>query len=166
VRPGAPPAAKAKRRAPRERPERRVDPKDIKAAGIDWQLDPETRSQARTEYREERIVDLDEKLDTHAAKAGWDPETTEEVRAILVETGVRIGEVLARADRGEIPWEKVRGQLQNFRISQARQVNEIVGRESFDAFVDDMGFERFPDDGPPLRGRQHERLDTKQASTP
>ncbi len=103
----------------------------------------EERAAARVEYREDRLLEVDLKLGDHAARAGWDPETTEEVRAVLLDTSDRITRAMARVDQGQATWEQISGRVQSYRMQQARQVRDILGQERFEAFVADMGFERF-----------------------
>ncbi|MEQ1572163.1 MAG: hypothetical protein ABMA64_41430, partial [Myxococcota bacterium] len=44
------------------------------------------RAEERELVREDKLVDLNERLDRYAASAGWDSELTEEVRVILLDT--------------------------------------------------------------------------------
>src|SRR5688572_24593713 len=41
-------------------------------------LQPGERAEARLEYRDERVLDVNERLDAYATKAGWDDDVTEE----------------------------------------------------------------------------------------
>lgn len=144
-------------RAPRVRKERppleqlleEKDPMELR----DWELPPDERATARNQFRDERLTELSGRLDAHAEAFGWDPATTEEVRAVLLETSGRISDTLAQVDAGEVHWLKVRDDLRDFRLQQARDVEEILGPDAFDDWAGDMGFERFPEEGKPVHGR-------------
>lgn len=116
------------------------------------QLDGEDRALARTEFRDERLLDANERLDAHAAKAGWDPERTEEVREILIDTADHVTATLTGIDQGTAEWEQVKAELREYRLAQADKVRALVGDREFDAFVVGMGFERFFGEEP-VRGR-------------
>jgi hypothetical protein len=162
------PATRSAPREPRARPDRRRPPRERRAAPAppepgepppelrDWELPPDERALARNEFRLERQAELAERLEQHALDAGWDAQTTDAVQDVLLATTDRISDALDRVDRGEVPWDQVRDEMRDFRIDQARDVREILGPEAFDAWVVDMGFERFPDEGPPVHGRLDE----------
>jgi hypothetical protein len=149
------PRAKAKHRPPRkvERPVHRADP-PVRVKRVDKEpvLEPAAKATARSEFREERLSEVDAQLDAYAEKKGWDPEFTEEVRSLLVDTMDHIGEQLARVDRGELPWEEVRSELRQFRLDRASELEELLGND-FDEFAQQMSFGRFLGEPPPGRAR-------------
>lgn len=115
-------------------------------------LEGEERAQARTEFRDERLLDANDRLDAHAEKAGWDPETTETIRELLIDTADHVTTTLASVDQGSAEWEKVKAELRDYRLQQADTVRGLLGDAGFEAFVKDMGFERFFGEEP-VRGR-------------
>jgi hypothetical protein len=135
--------------APRRRPEPRERP-PVKEK--DPQLPPDDRAEARQEFREERIQDLNDRLDAFADEAGWNEDDTDDVRVVLVETADHITNRLAAVDRGELTWDEARRELREYRLQQAGTVRELLGDEEFGPFVDAMDFARFLGDEP-IRGR-------------
>lgn len=109
------------------------------------------RAEERELVREDKLVDLNERLDRYAASAGWDSELTEEVRVILLDTTDHISASLAAVDRGELAWEEEKEALRAFRLDQAATVRGLLGDE-FDGFVKGMQFERFFGEVP-IQGR-------------
>lgn len=105
-------------------------------------LSPEERLVYRQTYRDERLSDLDARLDAYARQAGWDPELTEEVRTLLIETTDGISAVFERIDRGEAVWEDERDEVRDFRLAQAAKVEALLG-DGFLDFVEGMQFTRF-----------------------
>lgn len=137
----ASPAPARRRPEPRERPPEKEP-----------QLEPDDRASARQEFREERIQDLNERLDTFAEEAGWEPDQADDVRVVLVETADHITNRLAAVDRGEITWDEARRELREYRLKRADKVRSMLGDEEFAPFVDAMDFSRFLGDEP-VRGR-------------
>ena len=132
-------AAKAPRREP---PKPEKDPK----------LEPDERASARQEFREERLEDINDRLDAFATDAGWSADETDEVRSILIETSDKITNRLAAVDRGELTWDEARRELREYRLDQAEAVRRKVGEDQFQSFVDAMDFSRFLGEQP-VRGR-------------
>jgi hypothetical protein len=162
---GATPSTR-RRRAERRRP------RPVRAQGVDREslkdrrrarreevkqereplLEAEERAEARRMYREDRLVEVNERLDEVAAERDWDPELTEEVRLVLLDTADRITESLARVAGEKQDWDAVKDDLRDFRMRQARELEALLGPDEFDAFVAGMEFERFST-SPPVRGR-------------
>lgn len=115
-------------------------------------LEREELAWARREYREERVIDMNDRLDAFAAEVDWDEETTEEVRALLVDSMDKISKQLARVDKGHVEWDEVKADLRDFRESRARELERYLGPDEFAGFVDGMAFERFYGEEP-IRGR-------------
>ena len=118
----------------------------------DPQLPPDDRAEARQEFREERIQDINDRLDGFAEEAGWSEEEADDVRVVLVETADHITSRLAAVDRGELSWDEARRELRDYRLKQAGEVRSMLGDEEFAPFVEAMDFGRFLDDQP-VRGR-------------
>ena len=115
-------------------------------------LEPDELAWARREYREERVLDMNDRLDGFATEVGWDEETTEDVRALLLDSMDKITKQLSRVDRGLVEWDEVKSDLRDFREDRARKLERYLGPDEFDGFVDRMGFERFAGEEP-IRGR-------------
>jgi hypothetical protein len=147
------PRVRGKHKAPRkaERVERAV-PVRVQRVEKEPVLEPVAKATARSEFREERLSEVDAQLDAYAEEKGWDPELTEEVRSLLVDTMDHIGQELARVDRGELPWEEVRTELRQFRLERASELEELLGRD-FDEFAEAMSFGRFLGEPPPGKAR-------------
>ncbi len=122
----------------------------------DPMLEPDERAEARRLYREERLVSVNEKLDAFADERGWDPETTEDVRLIMLDTADRITVALAKVDTDRNEWEEIKADVRQYRLDQASDVEALVGPEEFEAFIANMQFDRFTSD-PPVRGRLDDR---------
>ena len=136
-----------RRKAKAHKRERPVAPR--KAEPV---VPPEEKARIRSDFRAERLQSLDEQLDAYAEEAGWDPELTEEVRSILVETMTHIGEELARVDQGQADWLEMRPEIRKYRLEQAAEIEALLG-DGFDAFVEGMAFGRFLGERPPGRQR-------------
>lgn len=153
------PTAGAERPAPRRR-RPRTEGKATKAARGDRRaerpppeprervLEPDELMWARTEFREARLADMNDRLDTFAAEAGLSEAVAEEVRALMTETIDEITNQLLRVDAGEIEWAEMRRDMRAFREQQAHQVEALLGPEQFKGFVSDMGFSRFEGEEP------------------
>jgi hypothetical protein len=115
-------------------------------------LDDEERAALRREIREERLVDVNARLDSFAADAGWGDTQTEDIRILLIDTADHITQVLAQVDRREIEWDDVKTDLRTYREKQAASLRREIGNQDFDTFVEHMDFARFFDDVP-VRGR-------------
>jgi len=115
-------------------------------------LDDEERAMLRRELREERLIDVNSRLDAFAETEGWDPAMTDEVRNILIDTADHITRVLAQVDRREVEWDTVKMDLWAYREQQAQQVRRALGPHDFDHFVESMDFARFFGEMP-VRGR-------------
>jgi hypothetical protein len=115
-------------------------------------LDDAERAMLRRELREERLIDVNARLDAFAETEGWDPAMTDEVRDILIDTADHITRVLAQVDRREVEWDAVKVDLWAYREQQAQQVRRALGPNDFDHFVESMDFARFFGEAP-VRGR-------------
>lgn len=115
-------------------------------------LPPDEKARIRSDFREDRLQALDKQLDLYAKKAGWEPDLTEEVRSILLESMSHIGERLAQVDQGQADWMQVRAEIRRYRLNQAAQIEDLLG-EDFDAFAESMAFGRFLGERPPGRQR-------------
>jgi len=115
-------------------------------------LDDEERAMLRHELREERLIDVNARLDTYAETEGWDPAMTDDVRNLLIDTADHITQVLAQVDRREVEWDAVKSDLWTYREQQAQRVRRALGPNDFDHFVESMDFARFFGDTP-VRGR-------------
>lgn len=150
--------ARRERHAPRENGARLQSSERRKAQvreappAKDPQLPPDDRAEARQEFREERVQDINDRLDGFAEEAGWSEDEADDVRVVLVETADHITDRLAAVDRGEITWEEARRELRDYRLRQAGEVRRMLGDEEFAPFVEAMDFGRFLDDQP-VRGR-------------
>jgi hypothetical protein len=142
-----------RRRATRPRPAKAKTKVRSKARReVDPELPAEDRIQARAEYRQERLADVDQRLDAYAADAGWDEATTEQVRAAILENADDISARLEAVAAGEVEWEQVREDLRQDRIDRAARVRRLLGDAEFDRFVREMDFARFLGEEP-VRGR-------------
>lgn len=146
--PGA--AAKAKG----TRPGSRAFPAD----GED--LTPEERLQYRRTYRDERLADVDARLDAYATSVGWDADRTELVREVLIETTDGITAYMEQIDRGETTWEDQKESVRLFRYEQAAKIEDLLGPE-FENFVIAMHFTRFLGDQ-----NVRDKLQARQAPPP
>lgn len=115
-------------------------------------LDDEERAAYRREVREERLVDVNARLDSYAAQEHWDDDTTNEIRDLLIDTADHITRTLAQVDRREVEWDQVKGDSRSYRETQAASLRRALGHNDFDAFVEHMDFARFFGDSP-VRGR-------------
>jgi hypothetical protein len=154
------PTAASAPRTDRPRPEGTADaesratkaPRTIAEEARARNLDDEERAALRREIREERLVDVNARLDAFAGEAGWDDTQTEDIRMLLIDTADHITQVLARVDRREVEWDAVKGELRTYRETQAASVRRAIGNQDFDTFVERMDFARFFEDAP-IRGR-------------
>ncbi|MCA9489038.1 MAG: hypothetical protein KC621_03930 [Myxococcales bacterium] len=89
-----------------------------------------------------KMDEVNVRLDAFAADAGWDTNMTEEVRSVLEETHTHIQETM-KAGREAGDKQGTRDELVTYRQEQATMVKDIIGDEQFDAFVDEMGMQRF-----------------------
>lgn len=151
-------AAKAERRKAREAREPRPRPEPRERV-----LEPEELMWARTEFREQRLTDMNERLERYAAAKGWSEELTEEVRIVMIDTIEGITDELLRVDAGEIEWPEMRADMRAFREDQARVVEELLGPEEFRGFAEQMGFARFGGDEP-VEGRVRMRRRGRRAA--
>ena len=125
-------------------------------------LEPDELVWARTEFREQRMDDMNRRLDAHAQEEDWDEDVTEEVRDILGETIDRITDRLVEVDRGDEDWAEMKRDMRAFRERQADRVAEVLGPDRFEAFVEGMGFSRFEGEEP-ISGRLRMRRRRRQA---
>lgn len=142
-------------RAPHEREaprEPRVKAKAQRGPTKEPEIEPDERAGLREEMREERLGSLSDRLDAYADEAGLDPQATERVRDVMIDTTDRITRDLARVDRGEATWDEVRRDLRQYRLDQANKVRKLLGDDQFDDLVQGMGLERFMGEEP-IRGR-------------
>jgi hypothetical protein len=114
-------------------------------------LAPDERRELRTLARDLQWTDTDARLHAYAEEAGWDAETTEQVRAILAETTDEVSRRLRRADEGKVSWEELRPRLREFRLDQVDRLRETLGDEEFRDFAVGMDFWRFNGGAPPGR---------------
>ncbi|MFT4621449.1 MAG: hypothetical protein ACI8PZ_000101 [Myxococcota bacterium] len=114
--------------------------------------DAEERALARREIRDDVASEIRGRLDGYALEAGWDPQTKREVEAVFELTSRRISDVLDRVDRGELEWSSVRREMRQFRLDSAREVQDLLGPDDFQAFTEAMDFQRFIGERP-VRGR-------------
>jgi hypothetical protein len=142
-----PPAAGSADHATDEKPAR-----TIAELAREQNLDDEERAMLRRELREERLIDVNMRLDEYAAAEGWDPEMTDEIRDVLIDTADHITNVLGQVDRREVEWDAVKVDLWVYREQQAQKVRRAVGPSDFDHFVESMDFARFFGETP-ARGR-------------
>lgn len=110
------------------------------------------KAKARREAREAATRDVLDRLDGYGAEAGWDPAVTADMKALFADTSDRIGRVLANVDRGNADWDEVRRELRQFRLDAAAEAEVLLGPEAFEAFVQEMDFQRFHGEEP-IRGR-------------
>jgi hypothetical protein len=153
--PGASPAPRAEHPRPEgtgEAPRSAKAPRTIAEEVRAQNLDDEERAAYRQEIREERLVDVNARLDSYAAQAHWDEDTTNRIRDLLIDTADHITVTLAAVDRREVEWDDVKGDLRSYRETQAAHLRHAIGPENFDAFVEHMDFARFFGDTP-VRGR-------------
>lgn len=151
--------AKAKARA-KAKAERRAELKAFRER--ERVLDADEMMWARSEYREKRLVDMNDRLDRFAANAGWDAALTDDVRQVMLDTIDEITEQLLRVDAGEIEWAEMRREMRAFRVDQAAEVEELLGPESFHDFAEAMGFARFAGEEQ-VRGRVRMRRGQRAA---
>lgn len=111
-------------------------------------LTPEEKLEYRKSYRDERLADMDARLDAYAAKAGWEPDLTEEIRALLIETTDGITAILEKVDVGQVEWDEQKEELRRYRYEQAAKVEDLLGGQ-FEPFVQGMNFTRFLGDASP-----------------
>ncbi len=138
-----------------EHPQGAVDDRPARAVAEQARannLDDEERAMLRRELREERLIDVNTRLDAYADTEGWDPAMTDEVRDILIDTADHITRVLGQVDRREVEWDDVKVDLWAYREQQAQQVRRALGPNDFDHFVESMDFARFFGEEP-VRGR-------------
>lgn len=140
------PPARPRRHEPRElvRSEPRM-PRDARA---------EVREATRSEQADALLLEIED----HAVGAGWEPELIAAVEDEIVATTNQISEELGRVDRGEVRWEEVRGPIRDARLASGARVEEMLGKDRFDALVSAVGLDRFQGDEP-IRGR----LDARRA---
>ncbi len=115
-------------------------------------LEPEELVWVRTEYRSQRVADMVQRLKGHAREQDWPDDLTAEVRDVMVETMETITARLTQVDRGDEDWHEVKVKVREYRERRARLVEELLGPERFDTFVESLGFERFEGEEP-LQGR-------------
>lgn len=87
------------------------------------------------------------RLDSYAKDAGWDTDTTEEVRSIIEETHTHVAETMKSARAGGDK-AGARDELSSYRQEQSDMLKEVVGEDQFDDFVNTMGMQRFFGAGP------------------
>jgi len=150
--PAAPRAERPRPEGTAEAPRSSKAPRTIAEEARARNLDDEERAALRREVREERLVDVNARLDSFAADAGWDETQTEEIRMLLIDTADHITQVLGQVDRREVLWDDVKADLREYREQQAASVRREIGHQDFDTFVEHMDFARFFGDSP-IRGR-------------
>lgn len=92
---------------------------------------------------EDRRDQMEARLDELSNERGWDSDTTERVRHLLVET---LDGAESRLSGIQDPreWANARRDVAQYRQAQAKRIADVLGDEEYQSFVSEMRFSRIP----------------------
>jgi hypothetical protein len=97
---------------------------------------------ARQAGREEKVAEFNTRLDEYAQAKGWDAQTTDGVRNVVMETVKGAHEAIAEARQAK-DRELARAGLKQLRDEQSAALNALLGPEESAAFVQEMDFGQY-----------------------